>query len=65
MFVYDIRKVVSKSKIVLFADGAKIFRDIKCLDLVIRLQFDLDNIFKWCQINDLYLNFKKNIYKFK
>ena len=48
MFINDFPEVVKSSECLLFADDAKIFKEIEserdCLDL----QLDINSILKWC-----------------
>ena len=60
IYVADLPQVISHpSKIRMFADDTKIFREISGKDDELELQKDLDNIFHWCKTWLLELNFQK------
>lgn len=58
IYVNDIGKDF-KSNYLLFADDLKIYRGIKDAQDIIRIQFDLDRLSKWCIDNRLIVNVKK------
>jgi len=60
IYVADLPRVISHlSKIRLFADDTKIFREISGKEDELELQKDLDNVLKWCKTWLLHLNVQK------
>ena len=59
IFINDITQVVKYSKIFLYADDAKIFKNIKSVLDCIKLQRDIDAVAEWCSSNALKLNIEK------
>lgn len=55
LFINDIGDNLS-TKFLLFADDAKIFTEVTCLEGCRRLQADLNNLVLWCAANDMDLN---------
>lgn len=65
LYINDLPSVMSSSRILLFADDAKIFKTISSLKDCIELQNDFNNLSTWCNNNDLSINIKKcNILSF-
>lgn len=58
IFINDLKRVV-KSRILIFADDVKIFKEIRSFDDAKMIQRDLDNVFKWSEKNKLKLNISK------
>lgn len=59
LFVNDITTVVQHSEIRLFADDAKLFLKIRNISDCEKLQIDVQNIYKWSEVNMLPLNISK------
>lgn len=59
LFINDILCVDQTSQVYLFADDLKLCNVIKNLEHSLLLQNELDNIFNWCQRNDMPLNSAK------
>lgn len=59
VFLNDIQEVIS-SKYLLFADDAKIFREIINEEDIKALQLDLNAVSNWCKENSMDLNIKKS-----
>ena len=59
MYVNDLPKKIQYSKCFMFADDAKIFKSISCLQDCINLQFDLNALVEWCTFWKLDLNLNK------
>lgn len=59
LYINDIEKVVQSSKILLFADDAKLYKSYKDPSHSSLLQADLNRLGLWCIKNDMELNIKK------
>lgn len=59
MFINDITTVIMYSKILLFADDAKIFLNIKSQEYCKKIQSDIDEIYSWSKKNFLPFNVSK------
>ena len=59
LYINDMPDVVSSSHVALFADDAKCYRSINNVDDCIKLQGDLDKLFKWSTVWKLKFNVKK------
>lgn len=59
VFIDDIYDVIKNSKILLYADDCKIYKTIQNAKDCEKLQYDIDNIAKWCQLNNMFLNLDK------
>lgn len=59
IFINDIGRGIIYCKILLFADDLKIYREIKSLDDLIKLQEDINNLYKWSVENKLPFNISK------
>lgn len=59
LFIDDIKNVIKHSQILLFADDAKIYKEIKSIDDSIALQRDIIAMAVWCARNALDLNLDK------
>lgn len=59
VFINDLPSNVEMSSILMYADDAKIFKEILCLDDAIALQNDLFLLEQWCNDNLLFLNNEK------
>jgi Reverse transcriptase (RNA-dependent DNA polymerase) len=59
VFINDIVKNVKHSKCLMYADDLKLFSPVKSIYDASCVQRDLDEVFKWCQLNKLFLNIDK------
>ena len=59
LFINDLPTVLKFSKILLFADDAKIFRYTNSSDDCEKLQTDFNNLLIWCKQSDLSINVGK------
>lgn len=59
LFINDVVSSITHSKILLFADDAKIYKSISSLDDISLLQKDLTDFNEWCFSNGLSLNINK------
>jgi len=59
IFINDISKVLNYSKLLLYADDLKIFRQVRTAVDAHRLQQDLDNLNSWSITNKLHFNISK------
>nr|CAH7715255.1 unnamed protein product [Callosobruchus chinensis] len=50
-FINDILDVISDSNVLLFADDLKLYNCVKDIESAQKLQYDLDNFVRWCDIN--------------
>jgi len=57
--INDITKIIKNSNYLLFADDAKLYKKIKCLNDAKKLQDYLNNLYKWYTDNDMTLNIDK------
>jgi exonuclease III len=59
IYINDVEECLRHSKILLFADDAKIFKEIRNTEDCERLQSDLTALQKYCVENQLFLNIEK------
>jgi len=59
LFINDLCNVFVKSDYLFFADDLKIMKIVKSIADAESLQNDLNNLYKWCLHNKLYLNISK------
>ena len=59
MYINDLPKVCPNSRILLFADDAKLFKRISSIVDCLALQSDINNILQWCSKWKLSLNVSK------
>ena len=59
LFINDITEVIKYSEILLFADDAKIFKNVLCQADCLELQSDIVAMAVWCARNDPELNVEK------
>lgn len=59
IFINDIHQSIRYSEFLLFADDIKVFVEVRTQSDTLKLQRDIDNIFKWCQDNRLHFNIGK------
>lgn len=59
IFINDLPKFLKDVEYLMFADDLKIFRTIKNSIDIEKLQYNIDNLLKWCKINDMNLNVNK------
>lgn len=59
VFINDLPLHVKNSRILLFADDFKLFRNIGDIEDCRQLQADINNVENWCLMNRLKLNIKK------
>lgn len=59
LFINDVSSILNHSKILLFADDAKIYKNIQSLNDSLELQSNLDNFCNWCSDNGMELNLNK------
>ena len=59
MYINDLPDSLRHAKCLLFADDAKIFKEIKCVNDCRLLQFDIDSMLRWCSNWRITLNVKK------
>jgi hypothetical protein len=58
-FFNDLSDIIDHSKFILFADGLKIYRDIKSVEDCIALQVDTDAVQQWRDENCMELNIQE------
>ena len=59
IYINDITKAITHSKIKIFADDSKLLKDISGLDDHIQLQSDLNAVIQWAKDNNMQLNMEK------
>ena len=59
IFINDLPGVVKFSRVLLYADDAKLFKILDSPDAPRKLQLDLNSVIEWCNVNQLRLNAKK------
>jgi ribonucleases P/MRP protein subunit RPP40 len=59
IFINDITRVISHSRVLLFADDLKLFLEISALDKCHLLQSDINNVLDWGRRNKLNFNVSK------
>lgn len=59
LYINNISSVLKHTKILLFADDAKIFKTIHSVSDALALQFDFDVFSVWCTKNGMELNINK------
>ena len=59
LFINDLPTVFSHSECKIYADDVKIYRSIKSLNDSEFLQSDLIAFYRWCSINNMFLNIDK------
>ena len=59
MYINDLPDTLRHTKCLLFADDAKIFKEIQCVNDCRLLQFDIDNMLLWCSNWRITINVKK------
>lgn len=59
LFINDINTVLKNSNCLLLADDTKIYKNIKCTNDALQLQYDLNSLYQWCIENDMSLNIDK------
>ena len=59
MYINDVLPCLKYSKLLLFADDAKIFKEISSPNDCLLLQTDIDNFFNWCSMWRMQLNVDK------
>lgn len=59
LFMNDVPRIFEFSKCLMYADDLKIFRSINCIQDATRLQFDLESLAAWCNVNRMELNVAK------
>ena len=59
MYINDVLSYIKHSELLLFADDAKLFKEISSFDDCLLLQNDIDNFFKWCSSWGMQLNVDK------
>jgi hypothetical protein len=59
LFINDLPNVIKNSKILLFADDAKIYKSLDTPADCVKLQEDFNNLSTWCNKNDLSINISK------
>lgn len=59
LFINDASLVLSHSRVLIYADDTKIFREIQCVNDCLLLNSDLSKFYEWCLLNRLPLNVNK------
>jgi len=59
LFLVDITRGMRNSRVLVFADDVKMFREVASLYDALCLQNDLDLFFEWCEKNKMELNINK------
>lgn len=59
IFINDIHRSIRYSEFLLFADDIKLFVEVGTKSDTLKLQHDIDNVYKWCHDNRLYFNISK------
>ena len=59
IFINDLPGIVKFSRVLLYADDAKLFKILDSPDAPRKLQLDLNSVIEWCNVNQLLLNVKK------
>lgn len=59
LFINDLVKVINSSKVLMFADDAKLIMSIRDESDCVRLQSDIDNLYEWCELNGVQINVAK------
>ena len=59
MYINDVLSSIQYSELLLFADDAKLFREISSIDDCLLLQHDINNFYSWCDTWRMQLNIEK------
>ena len=59
VFINDLVSVIKHSRVLLFADDAKIYKEVTSEQDCENLQADLSSVFQWCSENAMELNIPK------
>lgn len=59
LFLNDLPSVILNSSILMYADDVKLFRSLKSSDECSLLQYDLNSLVNWCEMNRMSLNLLK------
>ena len=59
MYINDLPDTLRNAKCLLFADDAKIFKEVQCVQDCRLLQFDINSMLRWCSNWRITLNVKK------